>query len=88
MTESQLRFKNMVDDYPTLSVYWDFNERSVLIENSDDLPLSSGEKIILDFFISVWRGKNNQFDLIRAAGVLSNNNKAVICEWFLDPFWP
>lgn len=88
MTEPQLRFKNMIDAYPALSVYWDFNERSTSIKTSKDLPLSSGEKILLDFFLSVWFGKNVNFDITRAAGVLSSENKTVISEWFLDPFWP
>lgn len=88
MTNDQLQFKNMVDQYPNLSSYWDFEERAVKVKKADDLPLSSGEKILMTFFLSVWFGRNVDFDITRAAGVLSTENKMVIAQWFLDPFWP
>jgi hypothetical protein len=88
MTNDQIQFKKMVEKYPDLAVYWDFDRKEVKVQAADDLPLSSGEKILMTFFLSVWFGRNVDFDITRAAGVLSTENKRVIAEWFLDPFWP
>ena len=88
MTNDQIQFKNMIEQYPSLSPYWDFEKREVKVKTVADLPLSSGEKILMTFFLSVWFGRNSDFDITRAAGVLSTENKMVIAEWFMDPFWP
>ncbi|ECH9540604.1 hypothetical protein ABN36_18245 [Salmonella enterica subsp. enterica] len=88
MTGDQVRFQIMVEQYPTLAPYWDFEKREVKVKTSADLPVSSGEKILMSFFLSVWFGRNVDFDITRAAGVLSTENKLIIAEWFLDPFWP
>jgi hypothetical protein len=88
MTNDQIKFQNMLAAYPDLAVYWDFDAREIKVKTVDDLPLSSGEKILMTFFMSVWSGRNADFDITRAAGVLSTENKRVIAEWFLDPFWP
>ncbi|EED9388646.1 hypothetical protein AAA63_004423 [Salmonella enterica subsp. enterica] len=88
MTNDQIQFQNMIEQYPTLAPYWDFEKQEVKVKTADDLPLSSGEKILMTFFLSVWFGRNVDFDITRAAGVLSTENKMVITKWFLDPFWP
>lgn len=88
MTNDQIMFQQMVEKYPNLAVYWDFENREVKVKNTDNLPLSSGEKILMTFFLSVWFGRNVNFDITRAAGVLSAENKRVIVEWFIEPFWP
>ncbi|WP_048796161.1 MULTISPECIES: hypothetical protein [Serratia] len=88
MTNDQIQFQHMLEQYPSLAVYWDFEAREVKVKTPDDLPLSSGEKILMRFFLSVWFGRNVDFDITRAAGVLSTENKRIITQWFLDPFWP
>ncbi|NTZ48360.1 hypothetical protein FCM30_21725 [Lelliottia aquatilis] len=88
MTNDQIQFQNMIEQYPSLAPYWDFEKREVKVKTADDLPLSSGEKILMTFFLSVWFGRNVNFDITRAAGVLSTENKQVIAEWLLNPFWP
>lgn len=88
MTNDQIQFQSMVEQYPSLAPYWDFEKREVKVKTADNLPLSSGEKILMTFFLSVWFGRNVDFDITRAAGVLSTENKMVIAQWFLDPFWP
>ncbi|WP_226020470.1 hypothetical protein [Serratia symbiotica] len=88
MTNDQIQFQKMLEQYPSLAVYWDFETRKVKVKTPDDLPLSSGEKILMRFFLSVWFGRNVDFDITRAAGVLSTENKRIITQWFLDPFWP
>jgi len=82
------RFEVMVSAFPDLAHYWDFEKREVSVKSADELPLSSGERILMTFFLSVWFGRNVDFDITRAAGVLSTENKRVIMQWFLDPFWP
>lgn len=88
MNEGKIRFEVMLESYPSLYTYWDFENYKAKVKSSEGLPLSSGEKILMDFFLSVWFHKNSGFELIRAAGVLSTDNKRVITDWFLDPFWP
>jgi len=78
----------MVEAYPDIACYWDFDAMKAKVKTSEGLPLSRGECILADFFLSVWFGRNVNFDFIRAAGVLSNDNKRVITNWFMDPFWP
>lgn len=82
------RFEVMINKFPTLAGYWDFDKWEVKTQTADDLPLSSGERILMSFFLSVWFARNVNFDITRAAGVLSNENKRVLAEWLLDPFWP
>ncbi len=49
MTGDQIRFQLMVEQYPTLAPYWDFEKREVKVKTADDLPVSSGEKILMAF---------------------------------------
>ncbi|HDR2590989.1 TPA: hypothetical protein QCI16_004493 [Enterobacter ludwigii] len=88
MNKDMVQFREMLEQFPQLAEYWDFDNREVKVKTADDLPLSSGEKILMTFFLSVWFGRNVDFDITRAAGVLSTENKRVIVGWFLDPFWP
>lgn len=88
MTNGQILFQEMVNSYPDLASYWDFENHAVKVKTADDLPLSSGEIILMNFFLSVWFNRNVNFDIIRAAGKLSRENKKVIAEWLLEPFWP
>jgi len=88
MTESQMKFEVMLEQYPDIACYWDFETMKAKIKTSEGLPLSRGELIMVDFFLSVWFGRNVNFDIIRAAGYLSNDNKRIITNWFMDPFWP
>lgn len=53
MTNDQIQFQKMLEQYPSLAVYWDFETRKVKVKTPDDLPLSSGEKILMRFFLSV-----------------------------------
>ncbi|EIC83131.1 hypothetical protein [Serratia sp. M24T3] len=88
MTIDQLLFKQMVEQFPELEGYWDFEEQAVKVKSAEDLPLSSGEKILMTFFLSVWFNRNVNFDITRAAGYLSTENKRVITPWYMEPFWP
>lgn len=89
-TSDQNRFIEMVESFPRLSGYWDFEAWQVDPERikEDYEALSSGEQVLISFLMSVWFGRNRDFDITRAAGILSNDNKKIIVQWFLDPFWP
>ncbi|WP_227969083.1 hypothetical protein [Rouxiella badensis] len=78
----------MVEKHPELAEYWDFEEQPVKVKSAEDLPLSSGEKILMTSFLSVWFNRNVNFDITRAAGILCTDNKRVITQWFMEPFWP
>ena len=86
----QLRFVEMVQAHPELAGYWDFETWSLQVKRVDEDfgVLSSGQQILMPFFMSVWFGRNKDFDITRAAGVLDNSNKQIIADWLLDPFWP
>lgn len=55
MTGDQIRFQLMVEQYPTLAPYWDFEKREVKVKTADDLPVSSGEKFLWRFLVCVVR---------------------------------
>jgi len=78
----------MVEQFPDLAGYWDFEEQKVKVISVEDLPLSTGEIILMTIFLSVWFNRNVDFDITRAAGYLSTENKRVITQWFMEPFWP
>ncbi|WP_241576737.1 hypothetical protein [Rosenbergiella collisarenosi] len=78
----------VIEEYPDIAVYWDFEAMKTTLKSSEGLPLSGGELIMVDFFLSVWFGKTMNFDFHRAAGKLSGNNKSVIMDWFMNPYYP
>ena len=50
---------------------------------------SHGEAIMARFVLGVWRGEDKfNFDFTEAASVLDRNQRQVITDWMLDPFWP
>lgn len=53
------------------------------------LATASHGQAIMCRFAGVWLGSNDyQFDIISAAGVLDDEQKAAIAAWFTSPFWP
>ena len=88
MQNGKIKFKAMVENYPDIACYWNFDDWSVKIKSSEGLPLTGGELVMCDFFLSVWYERGDKFDLIRAARVLSNDNKRVITDWFMNPYAP
>jgi len=49
---------------------------------------SHGERILPQFFLSVWIHNNYSFDLFEAASVLDEESRAVIVSWLISPFYP
>lgn len=85
------RFYQMLDLCPcsdVFSEYWDREKNKcssgVLKQNIN--TLSTGESIMARFFLSVWLGSNQGFDIIEAAVRLDSINLGIIIEWLNDPF--
>ena len=73
LTDSQLRFFNLLHQYPQIEVYWDHSTATCQTEALKNAmgSLSHGEALMVRFFAGVWFGSNDLgFDLIEAAGVL------------------
>ena len=90
LTPEQRHFKKMLDAYPRLLPYWDFERRSCDLDaiNKDYSVLSYREKIMLQFFTSIWLGENSEFDLIDAAKSLDTPELDVIRKWLANPVFP
>lgn len=71
--------------------YFDIDKASFkpdFVEQTID-SLSSGEQIMLRFFLGVWRNQNQfDFDLFDAFHSLDEGNFCLIQEWVSDPFFP
>ncbi len=51
--------------------------------------MSHGEKIMAQFALAVWNGRNEDgFDITEAAATLDDKRRKLIASWLLDPFWP
>ncbi len=89
---AQDRFESwLAKNAPYLSLLWDFerHELSLSMVDSYLATASHGQASMCRFAAGVWLGRNDyQFDMINAAGVLDDEQKAAIAEWFTSPFWP
>lgn len=89
---AQDRFESwLAKNAPYLSILWDFDKRELSLAMVDSYlaTASHGQAIMCRFAAGVWLGNNDyQFDMINAAGVLDDEQKAAIAAWFTSPFWP
>lgn len=89
---AQDRFERwLVKNAPYLSLLWDFEKHDLSLAMVDSYlaTASHGQAIMCRFAAGVWLGSNEyQFDMINAAGVLDDEQKAAIAAWFTSPFWP
>ena len=92
MDTAQDRFKRLLGaTTPRLKDYWDWERGACHVEAlCDDMGTwSHGERIMAQFALAVWQGRNDLgFDLIEAARTLNEQDRAVIEEWLAEPFWP
>ena len=91
LTVGQTRFARMLADAPWLEQYWDFDRASCDVERlrTDMEGWSHGERILAQFFATVWCGENTfGFDFLEAASVLDPEFRALIARWIERPFWP
>jgi hypothetical protein len=56
-------------------------------------PWSHGERVAALFICAVWsghnwKGKGKAFDLVDACSVLCAEDRTVIIEWVMNPYWP
>ncbi|PVZ84182.1 hypothetical protein C9426_24050 [Serratia sp. S1B] len=90
LTPEQDQFAKMLKDYPRLVGYWDFTKGvcdEVELRNALSV-MSSGEQHLARFFLGVWTGQDEGFDMVAAASVLANLERRMLMDWLDDPFWP
>lgn len=87
---SRVRFAAMITEHPIFGRYWNEEENTLdyLAMKNGLSGKSHGEKIMGHFFLSVWRGDDEGFDFLDAAGTLDWESKRIVMTWFADPFWP
>lgn len=87
---SREQFRFMLQNHPRLAHYWNEQDDCLrYVEMKEGLGvLSHGEQIMARFYMSVWRHKNHDFDILDAAAMLDTRDKKIILSWFADPFWP
>ena len=90
MTTGQEKFFKTLSAFPWLALYWDSknNEVDIATLKAAMGAMSHGERILASFFLSVWLGENNGFDLVEAAATLDEGNRALIAAWLQHPWWP
>lgn len=91
LTGNQVLFYDWLKENAThLIGLWDWEERSVSQERVADYlaTASHGESIMCRFAVSLWLGRNDGFDFFEAAGVLGQQQRAAITDWFNAPLWP
>lgn len=90
LTPEQTRFVTMVAGYPRLSGYWDFDQR---ICHESELHkalnvMSSGEQHLARFFLGLWNGNDEGFDMLDAVSDFDHQERQLLIDWLRDPFWP
>jgi len=91
LTAEQRHFKQILELYPRLKPYWNFDARECDIDKLRGAlgSLSHGEAIMARFLSAVWLGNNTlEFDLIDAAKSLDEEHLQVIVEWLSKPTFP
>ena len=81
----------MLERYPRLMTYWNFEKREVKLQaiDKDIGAMSHGEQIMLRFFVGIWLGENRlNFDLIDATRVLNDGYLDDIRRWLSQPVFP
>ncbi|HBM11225.1 MAG TPA: hypothetical protein DD390_00870 [Rhodospirillaceae bacterium] len=92
LSAAQTRFQAMLGPYKWLTPYWDFGSSRPEVD-ADGLQKARGtfsdsEALLAAFFLSVWLGRQANFDMFQAAARLDPQHRALIADWLLDPFWP
>lgn len=90
LSSGQAKFALMIEPYPRISVYWNWEARECAPEAIElALPsMSHQEQIMMMFFWSVWTHENKGFNFIEAASILDSEHMEIITNWMNNPFWP
>ena len=87
----QRQFKQMLERYPQLESYWDFDKRECDIDRLHEAlgSLSHGEAIMARFLAGVWLEENTlAFDMIDAAKSFDDAHLQVFINWSANPTFP
>lgn len=91
LSAEQRHFKELLDRYPRFITYWNFEKREVKLEaiKQDIGAMSSGEQIMIRFFVGVWLHDNKlDLDFTDIARNLDKEDLQVIVDWLQNPVWP
>ncbi|MBC8946516.1 hypothetical protein [Xenorhabdus indica] len=91
LSPEQEKFRTMINDYPRVSMFWDWQIREIdfYLWERDKNTLSLQEKILAQFFISIWTKSNKwNFDFTDAGLYLNKKERQLIANLILEPFWP
>ena len=91
LSAEQRQFKELLARYPRIYQYWQFDSRDCDLEavERDIGAMSSGEQIMLRFFVGVWMHENKlDLDFTDIASNLDKEDLQVIIDWLQDPVWP
>ncbi len=90
------RFFKMIEQVPRIKHLWNSNdfggyELNIALLDNELNVMSSGEKHITRFFVSVWFGSSDgayDFNLVESMAYLDLKERQIIIDWMNDPFWP
>jgi len=89
---SQERFFIMLEQVPRIKHLWNQKKKELDINNFEVAlgVMATGEIHMAKFFVSLWFNDNKRygFDLVDAVSSIDAQERALICEWIADPFWP
>ena len=90
LSGSLAKFALLIEPYPWLSRFWDWHKKSCNIEALEKAMggMSHGERILAQFFLSLWTRENHGFDMLEAASTLDCEECVMISAWLTEPFWP
>lgn len=91
LSPEQRQFKKLLDNYPSLRPFWDFETRGCDVPGLEKaLPaMSHGEQIMARFLAGVWLGENQlEFDMLDAARTLDDPHRQAIIDWLTTPVFP
>lgn len=86
----QARFAKLLAAYPRIAGYWDFEARvchEAKLRKSLDV-MSSGEQHLARFFLGLWNGNDEGFDMLDAVSDFDHQERQLLIDWLRDPFWP
>ncbi|WP_257292959.1 hypothetical protein [Endozoicomonas sp. ONNA1] len=92
MTEAQKKFFELLDQYPRFKHHWDKEKRTCDLESFDQdfKVMSSGERHMARFFISVWLNESETypFNVLDAIRVIDDKSRKLVIVWLANPFFP
>ncbi len=93
LSPHEIKFTQLLSNYPKLCLYWNFEERECDIDSIKreliGMKVCLNEKIMLRFFVMVWVGVDVlNFSMIDAVKMLDKQDLQHILAWINDPYYP